>query len=155
MVGPTSPQPSASTSEVLEKDGWSSGRFDAFSGQLGPVWTRGRGADGELEVAFYAAEAHTNGHLGTVHGGLLMTFADVSLGMKVGEVIGGPHCTTVSLQVQFVAAGKVGDFLVCRPEVVRKTRNLMFMRGLITVDDHPVATAEGIWKIWDAPAGER
>lgn len=154
MVGPTSPKPGAASSGALEKKGWSSGIFDAFSGQLGPVWTRGRGVDGELEVAFHATEAHTNGHLGTVHGGLLMTFADVSLGMKVGETIGGPRCTTVSLQVQFVSAGKVGDFLICRPEVVRRTRHLMFMRGLITAGDRPVATAEGIWKIWDAPQGE-
>ena len=154
MVGPTSPKPGDSRCEALEENGWTSGVFDAFSSQLGPVWTRGRGADGELEVAFYATDAHTNGHLGTVHGGLLMTFADVSLGMKVGEVIGGPRCTTVSLQVQFVSAGQVGDFLVCCPEVVRRTRNLMFMRGLITVGDRPVATAEGIWKIWDAPAAD-
>lgn len=127
-----------------------SGEFEAFSGQLGRVWTRGRGAGGELEVGFHASESHTNGHLGTVHGGLLMTFADVSLGMKVGEDIGGPRCTTVSLQVQFVSAGQVGEFLVCRPEVVRRTRNLMFMRGLIRAGDRVVATADGIWKIWDA-----
>lgn len=152
MVGPTSPKPGNQLPGELEEAGWASGVFEAFSAQLGPVWTRGRGAEGELEVGFFATEAHTNGHLGTVHGGLLMTFADTSLGMKVGEVIGGPRCTTVSLQVQFVSAGQVGDFLVCRPEVVRKTRNLMFMRGLISCDDRPVASAEGIWKIWDAPA---
>lgn len=148
MVGPTSPPPGHRVASELEEAGWTSGEFEAFSAQLGPVWTRGRGPEGELEVGFFATETHTNGHLGTVHGGLLMTFADTSLGMKVGEVIGGPRCTTVSLQVQFVSAGQVGDFLVCRPEVVRKTRNLMFMRGLISTGDRTVASAEGIWKIW-------
>lgn len=134
---------------VLEKAGWSSSLLESFSGQLGRVWTRGRGSESELEVGFHAAAAHTNGHLGTIHGGLLMTFADVALGMAVTDTIGAPRCTTVSLQLQFVSAGRVGEFVVCRPEIVRRTRNLMFMRGLIAVSDRPVATADGIWKIWE------
>lgn len=133
---------------VLEAAGWSASVLDSFSGQLGRVWTRGRVAEGTLEVGFQASEAHSNGHMGTVHGGLMMTFADVALGMGVAEALGAPNCVTVSLQVQFVAAAQIGDFVTCRPEVVRRATQLMFMRGLITVGDRTVATADGIWKVW-------
>ncbi len=131
---------------ALREEGWVSFLPDAFSGQLGQIWTRGRGDPAGLEVGVLASEAITNGHLGTVHGGALMTFADVALGMAVTDLLGAPTCATVSLQVQFVAAAKVGQFVTCRPEVVRRTMHLVFMRGVVEADGRAVATADGIWK---------
>ena len=46
-----------------------------------------------------------------------------------------------------VAAGKVGDFITCVPEVVRKTRSLIFLRGLITANEQTIASVDGIWKV--------
>ena len=90
---------------------------------------------------------HANSHMGTVHGGVVMTFADNAMGVGVVDAIGGQNCSTVSLQTQFVASAKVGEFLTCEPEVVRKTRNMVFVRGLVKSDDRVVATVDGIFKI--------
>jgi hypothetical protein len=49
--------------------------------------------------------------------------------------------------MQFVTAADLGAFVELRPEVVRKTASLVFMRGDLTVGSRVVATATGICKI--------
>jgi acyl-coenzyme A thioesterase PaaI-like protein len=67
----------------------------------------------------------------------------------VAEAISGVHCATVQLQLQFVASPAVGDFITCRPEVVRRTRVLVFLRGLITAEDRVVASADGMFRVFE------
>jgi len=45
-----------------------------------------------------------------------------------------------------VSGAKVGEFIMCRPEVVRRSAQLVFMRGLIATADRTIASIEGIWK---------
>lgn len=130
---------------ALKADGWTSSEPGAFSGIVGSLWARGSGA--EATYGFIAEARHSNGHLGTVHGGMLMTFADIALGCAVVAALGAPTCATASLQLQFVAAARAGDFITCRPEIIRRTSQLLFLRGLITVGDKTVASADGIWKV--------
>ena len=92
-----------------------------------------------------------------------MTFADMALGCGVGHAVRdghpiadveGSHFVTVQLQVQFAAAAQVGTLIVARPEVVRKTSSLVFVRCLIAAEDRTVASADGIFKLLDpAKAG--
>jgi|HubBroStandDraft_1064217.scaffolds.fasta_scaffold00395_19 acyl-coenzyme A thioesterase PaaI-like protein len=131
----------------LNASGWTSVEAAGFTGQLGPLWVRGAG--GTREIGFFAAPHHGNSHLGTVHGGLLMIFADIGLGYGAADALGGQHCATAQLQIQFVATANLGDFLTCRPELVRAGSRLLFMRGLIKAGDKTVASADGIWKVLD------
>jgi acyl-coenzyme A thioesterase PaaI-like protein len=62
-------------------------------------------------------------------------------------VLGGLGCVTVSLQTQFVSSARLGDFVVCRSQVIRRSKHLVFVRGLVSVDDDTFASAEGIWKV--------
>ncbi|MGO8711808.1 MAG: hotdog domain-containing protein [Rhizomicrobium sp.] len=48
-----------------------------------------------------------------------MTFADIALGYGAANVLGRLRCVTAQLQLQFVASPQIGDFITCRPEVVR------------------------------------
>jgi acyl-coenzyme A thioesterase PaaI-like protein len=118
-----------------------------FSGTVGALWLHHEGS--QRVVGFFSEERHCNNHLGTVHGGVLMTFADIGLGVAVVDALGGPYCATAQLQIQFVATAPTGAFIICRPEIVRRTSQLFFMRGLITVDDRTVASADGIWKVFE------
>ncbi|MND00386.1 hypothetical protein D3C83_189790 [compost metagenome] len=62
---------------------------------------------------------------------------------------------TAQLQAQFVSSAQAGDFIVGRPEIVRCTRQLVFVRGLITVGEKTIASAEGIWKLLEPKQGGR
>lgn len=131
--------------DSLQAAGWKPFLADHFSGVVGPLWERPAGDIQEL--GFIAGPQHANGHMGTVHGGALMTFADVALGYRVVQALGAPTCATVQLQMHFVSAGRVGEFVTCTPEMVKRTSQLIFMRGLITADEKIVASADGVWKV--------
>ena len=54
---------------------------------------------------------------------------------------------TVQLNVHFVNAMKIGEFAVVRAELVRATRSLVFMRGIMSVGERVIAAGDGVWKI--------
>ena len=53
-----------------------------------------------------------------------------------------------SQQSQFIAAASNGDLVTCKPELVRKTREIVFIRGDFMVGDRVVFTASAVWRIW-------
>lgn len=132
---------------ALQAAGWTPFHADGFSGVVNPIWERGTPDD--LEVGFAARPEHSNGRLDTIHGGLLMTFADIALGYKIVKTVGRPWLATAQLQLHFVSAARVGDFVICRPEIIKRTGQLVFMRGLIAVDEKVIASADGIWKLFE------
>jgi acyl-coenzyme A thioesterase PaaI-like protein len=137
--------------EALRSEGWTQFETGGFSAMLGPFWFRGSGA--EADVGFVAQPKHCNNHIGTVHGGVLMTFADIALGYAVVQALGAPRCATAQLQTHFVAVARIGAFISCRPEIIRQTSQLIFLRGLISAGDKIVASADGIWKVLELRAG--
>jgi uncharacterized protein (TIGR00369 family) len=132
-------------SQSLSAAGWKDFRPSDFAGSVGPFWYRGRAP--QLTLGLLTEARHANAHRNTVHGGALMSFADLALGFVVADMLGGPYCVTVDLQVQFVAAAPAGKFLTCQPEIVRRASQLVFMRGLLRVEDTVVASANGVWKV--------
>ena len=133
--------------------GWVRMPTTHFSETAGPYWLR-RDAEGPV-VGLWTEERHGNGHLGTVHGGVMMTFADIALGVAVVDAIGAPLCATSNLSYNFVGASRAGQLVTCRPEAVRKTSSLVFARGLIVADDRTVGSAEAIFTILDPDKFER
>jgi uncharacterized protein (TIGR00369 family) len=133
------------TPEQMEADGWKPMRLHAFSQAIGQTWRKG--PRGKRLIALPSDERTANDHISIVHGGVLMTFADIALGLGVLDVLDGAQCVTVQLQCQFVAAAPVGSMITCEPEVVRQTSRLVFARGLIKAGDEVVSSAEGIFKI--------
>lgn len=132
----------------LEADGWTCLSGVQFHEAAGPYWVRDDGS-GRI-VGLLGEEQHGNGHVGTIHGGVLMTFADIALGMGVVDAARTRDCVTLQLQLQFTAAAPIGSFLTCRPELVRQTSQIVFMRGLIMAGERTIASADGLWKLLDA-----
>lgn len=136
--------------------GWSTHSETGLIDLVGPLWYRSDAAG--MRLGFMARNEHVN-RRGVVHGGMLLTLADQTLGMTAFEANGRQPQATVQLDVQFVAAVAVGDFVEAEAQVVRRTRSLIFMQGTFRVGDTTVATASGIWKIIgrksDAPSTER
>ena len=77
---------------------------------------------------------------------MLMTFADPSMGMTCWYVNERQPQATVQLDMHFVDAVKIGEFVEAKCQVVRRTRSLVFMSGDLVVGDRVVATAKGVWK---------
>lgn len=140
------------TQKFSTDEGWQELKAGGFTGATGPFFVRNR--NGVLEVALAAEPRHCNSNMQTVHGGVVMTFADICLGRGAAEVIGGPNLVTVQLNVHFVAGSRAGDILIGRPEIVRQTSQLVFVRGLIEANGKTVANADGIWKAVAMPAAK-
>src|ERR1700761_1887465 len=136
------------TPDQLKAEGWTQVDADGgFSANLAPFWVRG--GNTEPEIGFIVESRHCNVHMGSLHGGALMTFADRGIGYGASRALGGSNCATAQLQLQFVAAARIGDFVSCKPEVVRKTTRLIFARGLIRAGDKIIASGDGIWKVFE------
>lgn len=129
---------------AMEADGWERLVTRVFSASIGSTWVKGE--PGRRTVAFAADSRVENDHMGNVHGGALMTFADLALGLAAADAIGEPKLATAQLQFQFVAAAPTGTLISCEPELVRKTKQLVFVRGLLKADGKTVGSADAIFK---------
>jgi uncharacterized protein (TIGR00369 family) len=138
---------------TLIAEGWNPLPTVRYSAALGPTFSRI--VDGRLSVCLLAQQHLGNDNLGIVHGGAMMTFGDMALGCAVGQLAGGQLFVTVQLQFQFVAAANVTTLVTCQPEVVRKTSQLVFVRGLIESAGRTVASADGIFKLLDTEKATR
>lgn len=146
---PTEASMSEITPDKLLADGWERVEVGGFTGHVGPFWIR-RGDDGLRTLGLIVEPQHCNLHLGTIHGGVVMTFADIGLGCGVSDALGHNRCATASLQTQFVAVARIGQLVTCKAEVIRVSKQLVFVRGLIVADDRIIANADGIWKVMDS-----
>jgi acyl-coenzyme A thioesterase PaaI-like protein len=133
--------------ERLIAEGWTLLTGTHFNETAGPYWVRRE--NGIRVVGLLGEDRHGNGYVGTIHGGVLMTFADIALGMGVVDAADTRDCVTLQLQMQFTASAPIDSFLTCRPELVRRTSQVVFMRGLIMAEERTVASADGMWKLLD------
>jgi acyl-coenzyme A thioesterase PaaI-like protein len=115
-----------------------------FEELVGPFYFRKE--DNGVVFALRALQKHANPN-GIIHGGMLMTLADHTMGALVWHGIGRRPCATVSMESQFVAGGKVGDWIEARAELTRQGRSLVFVRGRLTTGERTLLTASGIWKV--------
>ena len=105
---------------------------EGFIGLVGPFWSRPSG-DSFL-YAFMAETKHHN-RRGVVQGGMLMTFADRSMGMTCWYANERQPQATVQLDMHFIDAVQVGEFVEAKCKVVRRTRSLVFMAAELVVGD--------------------
>ena len=121
--------------------GWERIKGHNFGELVGPIWRRG---DGRFGIV--AADKHRN-HRSVIHGGVLMSLADQAMGMTGRRATGDKPHATIEMNMQFIGAVKVGDFVEAHCEVVRRTRSILFIESKLKVGARIVAAASGIWKI--------
>ena len=95
-------------------------------------------------TAFRVQEHNCNAH-DSVHGGVLMAFADYTLciGANMGE---SESVATVSCSNEFVAPAYRDDLLEGECVVVRKGKSLVFTRCELRVGDKPILNSSGVIK---------
>jgi uncharacterized protein (TIGR00369 family) len=115
-----------------------------FVTHIGPIYKRY--IDGKLtDAAILVEQKHANLR-GVVHGGMMVALADHALSRIVSDAANKNPCTTISLNSDFVAGAKVGDWVVATGEVTKTTRSLVFVRGTVMTGDKLLMTASGVWK---------
>jgi acyl-coenzyme A thioesterase PaaI-like protein len=124
-------------------DGWELPAFkDTFSAHAGPFYFRKGEAPG---VGFFAEPRHVNGG-GVVHGGALLTLADMSLWDIARRAIGPFRGVTLTLNGEFLEPGEIGAFIEARGELTKRGKSLLFARGLIVQDGKTLMSFSGTLK---------
>ena len=125
--------------------GWStwSGGADPFESSIGPFCFRED--EGGVRCAFMPTRAHLNGG-GAIHGGALMSFADFSLFAIARHALRGAKAVTVTFNSEFIAAGAPDQMAEASGEVLRATRSMIFVRGLITQGERTLLAFSGALK---------
>ncbi len=118
-----------------------------FIGVNGPLYFVHEGP--LFKLGFRVEERHCN-PMGICHGGMLATFADML--MPIGAITLVPELRqrflpTVSLQVDFMASAKLGDWVEGEMQVLRTTRTMVFAQGLVTSGGEPAMRCSGVFKI--------
>ena len=112
-----------------------------FTSLLGPLRMR---VEGE-RVRLRASPERRHSNLGDhVHGGAMLGLIDVALfatARGLGQLDG--MAVTLDLSTQFIAAAAVGRPLDAVGEVLRATRRLIFIRGLVEQDGTVIASFAG------------
>jgi len=122
---------------------WSEGA-DPYESTIGPFVFRME-SDGRPLCAFQPLRQHLNGG-GAIHGGALMSFADFSLFVIAREALADSRAVTLTFNSEFISAGGLAGLVAARGEVLRQTRSVIFVRGLVTQGSHSLLAFSGTLK---------
>lgn len=125
-----------------ENEGWEVLDRTGFLLTFGPIHYR-HIADGTA-FAFRVDERHTD-LTGTLSTGALMAFTDYYVGMA-GLSVFDISQVTMQLQITVIGQARVADWVEGRARLVEAADRLAFLRGIATVGNRVISTAEGIWK---------
>lgn len=102
-----------------------------------------------VRFGFRVEPRHTN-PMRICHGGMLASFCDMLLPISVHHKradIGRRFLPTINLQLDYLAPAPLGAWVEGEADVLRATRTLVFVQGLVTADGEPAVRASGIFKI--------
>ncbi len=129
--------------------GWQSYATPPIIGLIGPFWTK---VENGLSLFGFLGQARHGNIKGGVHGGILALLADHATSSVVRAAVANRRTATIQLDVAYISAVNIGEFVQAEAEIIRVTRNLVFGRANLSVNARAVATSSGIWKILE-PSG--
>ena len=91
-------------------------------------------------------ENHLNA-AGIAHGGYIAALVDAGAGTAAHRSADESPCVTISLELKFISAVKLGQELLGITKIQKKTKTMVFLTCELKVEDKIVATASGVWKI--------
>ena len=103
---------------------------------------------GENEFLFKTIinEKHLNS-AGITHGGFIAAFVDAGSGTAAHRSANNSPCVTITLELKFISAVRLGQELVGNTKIQKKTKSMVFLTCELTAANKIVATASGVWKI--------
>mgnify|MGYP001217200764 FL=1 len=103
-------------------------------------------SENEYEFKSIINENHLNA-AGITHGGYLSALIDAGAGTAAHRSAENYPCVTISLDLKFIGASKVGDEIIGNVKILKKTRTLVFLFCELKSNDKTITSASGVWKI--------
>ena len=102
----------------------------------------------EVEYEFKTTinEKHLNVS-GITHGGYIASIIDAGSGTGAYRSAGNVPCVTVSLDIKFIGATKLGDEIIGLTKIQKKTKTLIFLDCQLQSNEKIIASASDIWKV--------
>ncbi len=120
-------------------------RKSAVTDPWEPLYSRE--VDGTIQIGMRIGPAHCNSR-GFVHGGVVAALADNAMGLSLGVTARAKSpedaprgFLTVGLTLDYLASGKLDQWLVVAPRVLKAGRSLGFTDAVVTADGAPIARA--------------
>ena len=103
-------------------------------------------SDKEYEFKSTINENHLNA-AGITHGGYLSALIDAGAGTAAHRSADNSPCVTISLDLKFIGASKIGDEIVGNVKILKKTKTLVFLFCELRCKEKIIASASGVWKL--------
>jgi len=100
----------------------------------------------ESEFKTIINENHLNA-AGITHGGFIAALVDAGAGTAAHRSADQNPCVTISLELKFISAVKLGQEIIGKTLIQKKTKTMVFLTCELTAENKIVATASGVWKI--------
>ncbi|WP_298193504.1 PaaI family thioesterase [Novosphingobium sp.] len=102
-------------------------------------------------LALRIASAHCNAR-GLLHGGVISALADNAMGLACVMQVERSSALTVSLSIDFLAVGRLGQWLEVRAVPTKLGRTLAFADARIEADREMIAKAAATFRIIEVAA---
>ncbi len=103
-------------------------------------------SDTEYEFKSSISENHLNA-AGITHGGYLAALIDAGAGTAAHRSADNAPCVTISLDIKFIRASKIGDEIIGSVKILKKTKTLVFLFCELKCHEKIITSASGVWKI--------
>ena len=103
-------------------------------------------SENEYQFKTTIKENHLNS-AGIAHGGFLSAVVDAGAGTAAHRAAENSPCVTISLELKFISAVKLGQELMGMVKIQKKTKSMVFLTCELKSLEKIVATASGVWKI--------
>ena len=100
----------------------------------------------EYEFKSVVSENHLNA-AGITHGGYLSALVDAGAGTAAHRSADNAPCVTISLDLKFIGATKIGDEILGNVKILKKTKTLVFLFCELRCNNKTITSASGVWKI--------
>lgn len=119
-------------------------RHKRFGRMIGPIykWTK----TDEHKRAFIVEEKHINNSGLNCHGGMMMAFADLALGIAVRTRFDRPW-VTVRLITDFVAGAKLGELVEGTGKIYGIENDFITIKGEIWSGERTLVICSGVFKL--------
>ncbi|MGH8177780.1 MAG: PaaI family thioesterase [Steroidobacter sp.] len=135
----------ATTSDGVPPDFEPVFRTSPFLETVGPLYSKGRGA--QLVLGLRVGEKHTNAR-GLLHGGVLATIADVALGYSLSTSTEPPtSMVTASLNLDFAGSATIGDWIETSVDIHKRGARLAFANAYFHVGVERIARASAVFLV--------
>ncbi len=100
----------------------------------------------EYEFKSTINENHLNAS-NITHGGYLSALIDAGAGTAAHRCADNSPCVTISLDLKFISASKIGDEIIGNVKILKKTKTLVFLFCELKCNNKIITSASGVWKI--------